>query len=150
MTSGVVIPEQGVENGVVVLRAVEGELGGIVVEGNRHLRSGPIERRVLRHIQVPLNIADLQAGLDELRKSDPLIERVNAELVPAQRLGESYLRVSVTERPAFELSVIAANDRSASIGEDRAALGVAYRGLIGNGDALSARVGVSDGADDMR
>jgi hemolysin activation/secretion protein len=147
VTSGVLIPEQRVQNGVLVLQAVEGELSGIAVEGNRRLRTKPIEKRVLRHVDSPLNIADLQAGLNELQ-SDALVERVNAELVPGERLGESYLKLGITERRPFEIGVIAANDRSASIGEDRVALAFTYRGLVGNGDALSARIGVTDGADD--
>jgi hemolysin activation/secretion protein len=147
VTSGVVIPEQRVTDGVVVLQAVEGELAGIEVEGNRRLRSAPIERRVEHYVDRPLNVADLQAGLSFLQK-DPLVERVNAELVPGERLGESVLRIGVTERKPFELTVIAANDRAPSLGEHRASLALTYRGLVGNGDVLSGRFGVSDGADD--
>ena len=62
----------------------------------------------------PVNIADLQASLISLQK-DPLVERINAELVPGERLGESRLNVGVTERAARAV-VSAANDRSASIG----------------------------------
>src|SRR4029078_8727598 len=45
VTSGVVIPDQRVTDGVVVLRAVEGELTQIDVEGHHRLRSPPIESR---------------------------------------------------------------------------------------------------------
>ena len=41
--------------------------------------------------------ADLQSGLSFLQH-DPLVERVNAELVPGATLGESRLRIGVTER----------------------------------------------------
>ena len=147
VTSGVVIPDQRVTDGVVVLRAVEGELTQIDVEGNHRLRSRPIERRVEHYVTRPLNVADLQAGLNVLQK-DPLVERVNAELVPGERLGESRLNVAVTERAPLELSVAAANDRPASIGENRASVGITYRGLVGNGDVVSGRFGISEGAGD--
>jgi len=147
VTSGVVIPDQRVTEGVVVLHAIEGELTQIDVEGNRRLRSRPIERRVEHYVTSPLNVADLQTGLSLLQK-DPLVERVNAELVPGERLGESRLNVAVTERDPLELAVTAANDRPASIGENRASVGVTYRGLVGNGDALSGRFGISEGAGD--
>ena len=81
VTSGVVIPEQRVADGVVVLNAIEGELTAIEVSGNRRLRNGTIERRVQHYVHRPLNIADLQAGLDELQK-DPQVERVNGERAP--------------------------------------------------------------------
>jgi hemolysin activation/secretion protein len=147
VTSGVVIPDQRVTDGVVVLRAIEGELTQIDVEGNRRLRSRPIERRVEHYVTSPLNVADLQTSLSFLQK-DPLVERVNAELVPGERLGESRLNVAVTERAPLELAVTAANDRSASIGENRASIGLTYRGLVGNGDVVSGRFGVSEGAGD--
>jgi hemolysin activation/secretion protein len=50
VTSGVVIPDQRVTDGVVVLRAVEGELTQVDVEGNHRLRSSAIERRVEHYV----------------------------------------------------------------------------------------------------
>lgn len=147
VSSGVVIPDQTVTNGVVVLQAVEGRLTDVVIEGNRRWRDASLARRVERSVEAPLNVADLQAGLSRLQR-DPSIERLNAELRPGAALGESYLRIGVAERRPFELTVLAGNDRSAAVGEDRATIGLAYRGLIGNGDSLSARVGTTEGAAD--
>ena len=146
VTSGVLIPDQNA-NGRVVLQAVEGELTSVIVEGNRRLREGSIERRVAHYLDAPLNVADLQRGLRSLQ-NDPLIERVNAELEPGNTLGESTLRVGVTERRPLEVAVLAGNDRAAAIGEDHGSVAVTYRGLVGNGDALSGRFGGSDGARD--
>ena len=146
VTSGVVLPEQSA-NDSVVLRAVEGRLAGVVPEGNRRMRDGAVERRVLHYVDAPVNLADVQRGLRNLQ-NDPLVERVNAELEPGATLGESLLRVRVTERRPFELDVLAGNDRSAAIGEDHATFGFAYHGLVGNGDSLRARFGGSDGARD--
>jgi hemolysin activation/secretion protein len=147
VSSGVVIPDQSVTNGVVVLQAIEGTLTDVVIEGNRRWRDGSLARRVERSVDAPLNVVDLQAGLSRLQR-DPSIERLNAELQPGAAPGESYLRIGVAERRPFELTVQAGNDRSAAVGEDRATIGFAYRGLIGNGDALSARVGTTEGAAD--
>jgi hemolysin activation/secretion protein len=146
VTSGVVLPEQAA-NATVVLRAVEGRLAEVVPEGNRRLRDGAIVRRVLRHVGTPVNLADVQRGLKNLQ-DDPLVERVNAELEPGEILGESLLRVRVTERRPFELDVLAGNDRSAAIGEDHASIGLMYHGLVGNGDSLRGRFGGSDGVRD--
>ena len=147
VTSGVVIPDQQVGAGHVTLHAIEGGPAQIVVEGNRRLRDRPITRRVARHLRVPLKIDDVQAGLRELQ-NDPLVERVSAQLQPGDALGESYLRIGVTERRPLEIAVIAANDRAAAVGEDRGTFGVTYRGLIGNGDVITGRFGFSEGAED--
>jgi len=146
VNSGVLIPDQTV-NGRVVLQAVEGELTSVVVEGNRRFREGAIERRSVQYVEAPLNIADLQRGLRSLQ-NDPLVERINAELEPGAELGESTLRVGVTERRPLELAVFAGNDRAASIGENHGGIGLTYRGLVGNGDALTGRFGGTDGARD--
>jgi hemolysin activation/secretion protein len=147
VSSGVVIPDQTVTSGVVVLRAIEGTLTDVVIEGNRRWRDAPLARRIELGVDAPLNVTDLQAGLSRLQRH-PSIERLNAELQPGAELGESMLRIGVAERRPFELTVLAGNDRSAAVGEDRATIGLAYRGLVGNGDVLSARVGATEGAAD--
>jgi hemolysin activation/secretion protein len=147
VTSGVVIPEQTVSRGSVVLRAIEGRLASVVPAGNRRWRDDAIVRRVLHYVDTPVNVTDLQRGLRELQ-DDPLVERVNAELEPGTTLGESLLRVRVTERRPFELELNAGNDRAAAIGEDHATVALTYHGLVGNGDTLHGRFGTSDGARD--
>jgi hemolysin activation/secretion protein len=146
VTSGVLIPDQTASDRIV-LEAVEGELTSVVVEGNRRFSDAAIERRTVHYVASPLNIADLQRGLRGLQ-NDPLIERINAELEPGSTLGESTLRIGVTERRPLELTVFAGNDRAASIGENHGSVGVTYRGLVGNGDALTGRFGGTDGARD--
>jgi hypothetical protein len=147
VTSGVVIPDQSVTDGVIVLEAVEGELGEIDVQGNHRFREQAITKRIERYVQEPLDIADLQASLEMIR-DDPLVERVNAQLLPGAELGQTYLRLGITERPPLEIDVTASNDRSTSVGEDRGVVGVTYRGLIGNGDVVSGRFGFTDGVHD--
>jgi hemolysin activation/secretion protein len=147
VNSGVVIPDQRVADGVVVLRVVEGGLTRIDVQGNRRLKSSVIQRRIEREVEAPLNINAVQASLRSIRE-DPLVERVNAELLPGATPGESQLRVGITERRPWELDVSAGNDRSPSVGEHRGTVGIAYRGLIGNGDVLSGRFGLTQGVED--
>lgn len=147
VTSGVVIPEQTTNDTSVVLQAIEGSLAAVVPEGNRRLRDGAVTRRVLHYVDAPVNLADVQRGLRNLQ-NDPLVERVNAELEPGETVGESVLRVRVTERRPFEVDMSAGNDRAASIGEDHASIGLAYHGLVGNGDTLRGHFGGTDGARD--
>lgn len=147
VTSGVVLPDQRVADGTVVLQAVEGTLADIEIQGNRRLRNRAITRRVERHVGAPVDIADLQVSLRSLQQ-DPLVERVNAQLLPGSSLGESYLRLAIAEQPAFEFAVTAANDRSPSVGEDRGTVGLTYRGLVGNGDALTGQFGLTRGVQD--
>ena len=108
--------------------------------GNRRWRDRALERRVERYVGTPVDVAQLEVGLRALQE-EPLVERVNAQLLPRTQLGESQLRLAITERPAFKLLVDAANDRSPTVGERRGTLGLTYRGLVGNGDTLSGQFG---------
>jgi hemolysin activation/secretion protein len=147
VSSGVVIPDQSVTGGVVVLQAIEGDLTEIAVQGNHRFREEAIAKRVAHHVDEPLDINDLRTTLEVLRE-DPLVERIDAQLLPGEAPGQSYLRLGITERPPLEIEVAASNDRPTSVGEDRATIGIAYRGLIGNGDVLSGRFGFTDGVED--
>jgi hemolysin activation/secretion protein len=147
VNSGVVIPDQRIVDGVVTLQAVEGQLTDITVLGNRRLRERTIERRIEHRLKEPLNVNDLQATLRVLQE-DPMILRLDAQLLPGEALGESHLRLGVTERPPLELALIASNDRSASVGEDRGTLALTYHGLIGNGDVVSGEFGLTSGVQD--
>jgi hemolysin activation/secretion protein len=147
VSSGVVIPDQRVADGTVVLQAIEGDLTEIDVQGNRRFREAALAKRIERRVQEPLDIDDLQASLETIRE-DPLVERIDAQLLPGAELGESYLRLGITERPPLEIEVAASNDRSTSVGEDRGTVGITYRGLVGNGDVLTARFGFTDGVED--
>ena len=66
----------------------------------------------------------------------------------ARELGESALRVGVTRAEAVRAHGDRGQRSRASIGENRAGFGLTYRGLVGNGDALTGRFGGTDGASD--
>ena len=147
VSSGVVIPDQRVADGAVVFQAIEGELTEIAVQGNRRFRERALAKRIERLVEEPLDINELRASLEVIRE-DPLIERIDAQLLPGEAPGQSYLRLGIAERPPLQIELAASNDRSTSVGEDRATVGIAYRGLIGNGDVLSGRFGFTDGVED--
>ncbi len=87
VTSGVVLPDQEVVQGAVVLRHVGGKLAAIHVTGNGHLNAGYVRDRIQAAADTPLRVQDLQDAL-ELLQQDPLIRRVNARLTPGLQPGE--------------------------------------------------------------
>lgn len=148
VNSGVIIPDQQVTDGTILLHAVEGTLTETNIAGNRALRTGYVERRVLDGVSQPLNIADLQQSLG-LLKEDPLISSVNARLLPGDAPGDSRLELDVSELPRWQLSASADNYRPPSVAEERATLTIANRSLSGNGDVLSGRFGLTEGVEDL-
>jgi hemolysin activation/secretion protein len=97
--------------------------------------------------QRPLNAQALERDF-RLLAEDPAIRTVNADLRPGSRPGEASLGVSVYPQDRFDLYVTAANDRSPSVGGERASVGGSIRNAVWAGDVLSAEGGITDGVED--
>ncbi len=148
INSGVVIPDQRVHNGVVRMQAIEGVLSGIEIQGEARLRDAYIEPRILRYIEGPLNLLDIQKALQHLQRDDN-VARLDARLMPGTALGQSMLQISVEEDKRISAGLSADNHNSTSIGEIRARVFVSSRNLSGLGEVLHLSGSLSDGADDF-
>jgi len=148
VTSGVVIPDQKLEDGIITLKIIEGRLTQISVSGNSWLRSGYVKKRVeLAAGDEPLNINTLQDRL-KLLKQDPRIENINANLNPGLKPGQSQLDVGVQEARPYHLSMRFNNHNSPSIGAYRGEFELSHLNLTGFGDSLTAQYDITEGLDD--
>jgi len=84
-----------------------------------------------------------------LLHKDPVIRRLDAELGPGTRLGESVLNVRVEEERPYLLEFQFANNRSPSVGALRGEIHAAYRNLTGWGDTIGVHYGLAGGLDDI-
>jgi hemolysin activation/secretion protein len=147
ITSGAFIPNnQDVANGVVQIQVVEGELEGISIVGLQRLQPAYVRSRIKRFAVKPLNKNSLEEAL-QLLQLDPVIKRVNAELIAGSTSGSNILQVKITESPAFHAGVIFANNQSASVGSEQGSVFVAHDNLLGFGDEFSAEYGITEGLD---
>jgi hemolysin activation/secretion protein len=147
ITSGAFIPNnQDVANGVVQIQVVEGELEGISIVGLQRLQTAYVRSRIKRFAVKPLNKNNLEEAL-QLLQLDPVIKRVNAELIAGSASGSNILQVKITESPAFHAGVIFANHQSASVGSEQGSAFVAHDNLLGFGDEFSADYGITEGLD---
>ena len=148
VNSGVIIPDQQVSDGIITLQVIEGELGGIAIDGNKALRDSYLQRRVTRGVSDPLNIAELQTSL-RLLQEEPLVSSINAQLIPGDKPGSGRLNLTIHEEPPFELTIAADNHRSPSVSEERGTIYLAHRSLLGRGDVLAGRFGLTQGVQDQ-
>lgn len=146
VTSGAIIPDQAVAEGIVTLQVIEGKLSRIDVEGNEWFRSGFLRDRVALGEGPPVNINALQERLLLLQET-PGIARLNAELRPGLTRGESVLNVKVAEENPIKAWLEYNNFLSPTVGSDQGLVTVAHRNLTGHGDALSVQYGKSSGVD---
>jgi len=147
VSSGVLLPDQQVKDGVVVYRAIEGSLTDVELVGKSHVRKGYVAGRVKRHVDTPLSVTDLQYALRYLQQ-DPNIQRLDARLAPGDRLGESILRLAIEDQPRFSAGLSADNHRSSSTGAEHGNLLLSSRNLTGYGEEFRGSYGLSEGADD--
>lgn len=148
LTSGAVLPDQQVENGVVELRVIEGVLDEVEVSGARSFRASFLRERVLGARGEPLEIGALERRLQQLQQ-DARIRRVDAHLEPGAGPGRSRLRLRVEEEQPWRLALEAANDAAPSLGGLRSEVGLGHQNLSGRGDELELRVAQVHGLSDL-
>lgn len=146
INSGAVLPDQKIEEGVVQIQIIEGQLTRIDVAGNKRFRPNYFRNRLQRQAGPPLNVKNLEQEL-QIQLQNPLIERLNAQLAPGDRPGEAVLKTEVTEAPWWDFTTVLDNAISPSLGEARLLLLGELRNLAGRGDVLSAELTWADGID---
>jgi hemolysin activation/secretion protein len=83
-----------------------------------------------------------------LLSDDPAIRTVRADLKALDTAGEGQLVLTVEPAPRYDVYVTVANNRSPSVGGERAALGGSMRNLIASTDLISFEAGRTSGATD--
>ena len=145
LSSGVRIPDQVVDNGVLELEAVEASLGAIELLPGSRMPDRLIEPRIRREIAGPLNTDQVQTALQRLLRNDH-VSSIDARLRPGDQPGESILLVQVEDAPRFDVTLGFDNYRTSSVGGESPWAGVTARNLTGFGETMNLRVAASEGA----
>jgi hemolysin activation/secretion protein len=144
ITSGAVIPDQDVKDGVIQIQIIEGALSRIDVEGTNWFRRGYLSDRVALGARPPLKLEPIQERLQLLQR-DPRIERINAELRPGDQRGESVLAVKVKEASPWKAWLDFSNYQTPIVGAERGLMTLAHQNVTGHGDPFSITYGGSRG-----
>jgi len=147
INSGVTIPDQNVEDGVLVLHATEGRVSGIEVSGAKNFDPDYFRTRLERGLSVPFNVADMEQE-QQILLQDPLVRRLNIELLPGLVPGEATAHADVLEASPYAAVMQIANNQSPTVGEIRGQLQGTAANILGFGDILSAQYGRSQGIND--
>ena len=147
VNSGLILPDQQISNNVVHFREIRGELTAIELSGNDNLRDAYIMKRIARPRNGPLEINALQTSL-QLLEQDPMIRRINAQLLPGAQPGQGMLRIEVAETRPWQFVARADNHRSPAVGGAQTSMLVRNRSLTGRGDELTVYGSYADGYGD--
>ena len=148
LSSGVLLPDQDVDNGFITLTVIEGVLANIEITGAKRLRSQYLTDRIWLSQHEPLQLSNLEEQLQLLRQ-DPLIKSVNGQLMPGAKLGESVLSIDIRENTPYQASITVNNHRAPSIGSIRTEMNLAHQNLLGYGDRIGLRYDLTQGLDDF-
>jgi len=147
VTSGAVVPDQTIADGVVTLNIIEGRLTEIQLGGRYRFRDDWAISRLQDEEGAPLNIRRLQERL-QLFLQYPRIESINAALIPGARPGEAILRADVIEHSPYSAGFVFSNNRSPSLGPYHGEAFFSAANLVGWGDVLAIRGGLMEGLDE--
>lgn len=147
VNSGAILPNQSVADGKVMYKIIEGSLNDVVLNGNERLRDYYIKSRILKKIDDPLNVVQLQTALQQLNQNSR-IERIQAQLAPGPSLGTSVLNLEVEEATPYEVRLRVDNHRAPSVGAERGVVTFIHRNVSGWGDQLVLSASRSDGLGD--
>lgn len=148
ITSGAFIPPQRLENGIVLIKIVEGQLENIKITGTNRLHPNYIRSRIELVTEKTLNTFTLLEALQNLQLN-PLIATISAELTAGTKPGRSVLEVIITEAPTFHTQILLDNSRSPSIGSFRRQISASELNLFGFGDNLSLTYANTDGSNNL-
>ena len=147
INSGAVLPDQNIVNGMVTYRFAEGRITDINVTGTNHFKSEYFSSRLARASEAPFNITDLQQE-QQILLQDPLIRRLNIQILPGLVPGEARLDADVSEASRYSLFAQVADDQSPTVGETRGQLQGSLANIVGVGDLLTANYGRSGALND--
>ena len=159
VNSGLLVrPGTAAENGILEIQLVYGRLAAaesgdlVTVEWAGGEAAGLDEAYVRRRFPSafarPLSAVDVERDF-RLLAEDPAIGTVSAALRPGGRAGEASLHLLIQPEERFDVYVGAANDRSPSVGGERAFAGGFARSLFAAGDLLTAEAGLAEGVEDV-
>ncbi len=123
-------------DGVVQIKAIEGELERIDIIGNLQTSPDYVRSRVGLGLIKPFNSNRMEEQLRILRE-DPLFKKVAANLQAGTSEGKSILIVQVEESNQLTGSISTDNYSPVSVGSERVGISLNYRNLTGIGDLLS-------------
>jgi len=147
INSGFLLPGQNIVNGVVTFRFVEGRVTDIEVSGTDHFDPEYFRSRLAQGTEPPLNVNNLQSE-QLILLQNPLVQRLNLELVPGLEPGEARLNADVVEANRFSLNAQIADDQVPTVGAVRGQLQGSMANILGVGDILAAEYGRSQGLND--
>ncbi|NGZ06329.1 MAG: ShlB/FhaC/HecB family hemolysin secretion/activation protein [Magnetococcales bacterium] len=147
VTSGLVMKDQDITDGQLVLEVVEGQLTKINISGNKALNTDFLNDYISYQLKSPLNIHELESRLQLLRQRE-MIRSIKSELRPELKTGEAALDLEIEEESPYFAKISHHNHNSPNLGAEKTDIALGTRSLFGRDDKLTLSYGNSQGIND--
>ncbi len=147
VNSGAYFPDQDAEDGVILLRIVEGRLVRVEIEGSGRLRRRWVESWLGDAESGPLNVNELEQAL-QMMQADSRVAKLDAALRPGAARGEGVLLLQLSEAPVLHAQTGYDNHQPPSVGAEGPFTHVWHDNLTGLGDTPSLRWRMTEGFDE--
>ncbi len=144
INSGAVLPSQTVQNGLVSIQVIEGQLSDINVKTDGRFATEYFAQRVNLAAKPVVNINRLQERL-YLFQQDQRIKKISAEFKPGARRGEAILDVDVTENPPSQTNLFWNNYHAPAIGAQGLRFDYQHNNVMANGEKFLLGIEKTEG-----
>jgi len=132
VTSRAYLPPQGLEDGILVIRVIEGKPGTVRIQGNKHFSSSLLRRHIDVETAGSFDYSALQRSLVYINEHPDRVAR--AVLMPGQQPGTTDVLIEVEDTLPIHAGIQYDNWGSQYINRDRYAAVLEYNNLTGHDD----------------
>ncbi|MCD8515244.1 MAG: hypothetical protein LRY31_04220 [Burkholderiaceae bacterium] len=133
----VYVPEQEVANGVVTLRAVEGNYGQFILDNQSLVRDDIVQGMLDDVKKYDIVSLDTLERAMLIINDTPGVRVVRADVMPGEAVGTSDFAVGTVATPAHQGYVLVDNHGTRATGRDRVSANWDWNSPTGRGDRLS-------------
>jgi len=145
VTSRGYLPPQKIQEGVLLIRGVEGVTGNMDIKGNRFFRTEMIRQAILLEKGEPFDYYELKKGMQRINEHPD--RKAKAVLVPGKEPGTTDIILEVADNLPVHARLEYDNYASRYVGKNRYTAVVSHNNLSGHDDILSLQYQLSDDAD---
>lgn len=135
ITSRAYLPPQKIEQGILVIKIIEGRMGGVEVRGNRYSKTKILLSRLTLQKGNPFNYNTLRQGLSRLNRNPDRESR--AVLFPGKEAGETDMVLEIKDRLPVHIGFDWDTFGSRYINKQRFNLKFVHNNLLGFDDNLT-------------
>jgi hemolysin activation/secretion protein len=142
ITSRAILPPQTIENGVLIIRIIEGKFGELTVTGNKYFSSSLLRSKVEMKKGDSFDYPDFLRSLEFINEHPD--RTVKANLVPGKEPGMTDVVLEVKERRPYHVGFEFDNWVAKEMGRYRYSLILQHNNLTGHDDRLLLSALASD------